>query len=100
MSESADDDDLSEASQLENKSVIYSNLETTKSYALKVFNECDIQFREVIENDPFAKKVDTVAGIVQILKRLKGNLSVTVRRTRTTEQGTSRRQRRLISSGL
>lgn len=76
MSDSEDDDNLSEASKPENKSMIYSNIDNARSYALKTFNECDTLFRNFTESDPFAKKSDTVSGIVMILRKLKSSLFV------------------------
>lgn len=66
------DEDASEASKTDNRSAVYNTVETAKSTAFKAFNECDTLFRVVTENDPFAKKTDTVAGILQILKKLQG----------------------------
>lgn len=74
MSDSEDNDNLSEASKAENRSVIYNSVETAKGFALKTFNECDTLFRNFTENDPYAKKSDTVSGIIMILRKLKGNL--------------------------
>jgi hypothetical protein len=73
MSDSEDNDNLSEASKAENRSVIYNGVEAAKSFALKTFNECDTLFRNFTENDPYAKKSDTVSGIVMILRKLKGH---------------------------
>jgi hypothetical protein len=73
MSDSEDEERLSEASKLDNKSIVYSTVDSAKSFALKTFNECDSLFRVITEDDPFAKKSDTVSGIVMILKKLKGS---------------------------
>ena len=66
------DEEASEASKTDNKSAVYNTVETAKSAAFKAFNECDSLYRVGTENDPFAKKTDTVAGILQILKKLQG----------------------------
>lgn len=74
MSDSEDNDNLSEASKTDNRSVLYSSVESAKNFAVKTFNECDTLFRSFTDKDPFAKKSDTVSGIVMILRKLKGRL--------------------------
>jgi hypothetical protein len=76
MSDSEDNDNLSEASKADNRSILYNSVESARSFALKTFNECDTLFRNFTENDPYAKKSDTVSGIVMILRKLKGSLEV------------------------
>lgn len=76
MNDTETEENLSEASQEDNKSAIYNTLDTAKNAAIKTFNECDSLFRVVTETDPFAKKADTVSGILQILKKLGGRKRV------------------------
>lgn len=73
MSDSESEENLSEESQSQDKSVIYSDAESARNIAVKTFNDCDSLFRAITENDPFAKKSDTVSGIVEILRKLKGS---------------------------
>lgn len=69
-----EDDILSEEDSQQNESaLVYSNISAASDHALKTFNECDTLFRLFVNNDPFAKKRDTVKGILLILDRLKGN---------------------------
>ena len=90
MSDSESEERLSEASKTDNRSVVYSSIDVAKNLSLKTFNECDSLFRVVTENDPFAKKSDTVSGIVLILKRLKGR-SILPRCARVAQQGSTKR---------
>lgn len=76
MSDSEGEESLSEESRPDNRSEVYTSLESARNFALKTFNECDSMFRVVTEHDPFAKKSDTVTGILAILKRLKGVLEI------------------------
>lgn len=67
------EEDMSEVDSKENvETVKFQDIASSTSYALKVFNECDTVFRLYTSNDEYAKKKDTVMGIISILEKMKG----------------------------
>lgn len=67
------EEEMSEVDSKDNiETVKFQDIASATNYALKAFNECDTVFRLYTANDEYAKKKDTVMGIVSILERMKG----------------------------
>jgi hypothetical protein len=77
IADAENDDSISEASQLDNKSMNYHNIGSASNMALETFNECDSLYRLYTENDPYVKKNDTVKGVLVILDKLKSRKGLT-----------------------
>lgn len=73
IQDSEEEESMSEVdSQQNDTAMAYLDLASASNMALKVFNETDSMFRLFTNNDQYAKKRETVQGILMILEKMKG----------------------------